>query len=736
MRIIRGLLFFFLAIDTAHAAGPAYSRIIPSLGSTSDTKITAVSTDAAGNVYLTGSTQSLSFPSTAGVVQPNWGGGSCNLGGSPFNPPPTFLCPDAFVVKLDAQGNMVFATYLGGGGYDQGTAIGTDAAGNIYVAGITTRFPTTAGSKYSGGATFIAKLNPTGTALLYTASIPGTGLLPFQAPFEANVPLSMVGIAMVVDAAGNAYFEASGTPGFPITSNALQQSGSLTVGKLDPTGSQLIYATYFGGTGLERVGGIAIDSAGDAYLDGSTSSIGFPVTKGVLQTTLPIDTSGAFVAKLNPSGSGLIYSTLLGGGSFASPSQIRVDSAGDAYVLGSAGGTFPVTPGSFKTTYSTGDAFLAKLNPDATSLIYATFLHTNGLPTTLFDIDAAGNAYFAGQASSDFPATPNALQPCHSGGGSDAVAGELTPVGKLIAATFFGGSSFENVFGMVLISDGSVFLAGVTNSPDFPVTQQGSTGAPGYFVVKLRIQDPGSPGTVCLSAGLQNGANFLEGPVAPGELVTLRGLRLGPDTGVGAQFDSSGKFTTILAGTRVFFDGIPAPLLYVQSQQINAQVPWELNGATSTQVHVESNGASTTPVTVSLAPSHPAFFFGDYVTHQGAILNADGSPNSINNPAARGSEVAIFGTGGGLTNPMGVTGASTLIGPLSFLTLSVSVTIDGKLDAPVLYSGAAPGLSSGIFQINFRLPDTVAAGSLNHTVEVKIGNATSDPQGVVSIAVQ
>jgi uncharacterized protein (TIGR03437 family) len=365
---------------------------------------------------------------------------------------------------------------------------------------------------------------------------------------------------------------------------------------------------------------------------------------------------------LNAAGNHLTYSTYLGGSSFASAAQLRVDANGDAYILGSANSSFPVTSGAFKTTYSTGDAFLAKLNPDATALLFSTFLHTNGLPSALFDIDAAGNVYFAGQAGSDFPASPNALQPCHAGGGSDAVVGQLTPGGKLVAATFLGGSSYENVFGMALISDGSVFLAGFSNSTDFPVTQRNSFGPPGYFAVKLRIQDPNNPGQACLSAGVQNGANFLEGPPVPGELVTLRGLRLGPEIGVGAQLDSDGHFTTSLAGTRVFFDGIAAPLLYAQSQQINVQVPWELSGAATTRVHVESNGASTEIITVPLAPSRPAFFYGDYVTHQGAILNANGTLNSVSNPAVRGSAVAIFGTGGGPTNPASVTGASTPIG--------------------------------------------------------------------------
>jgi uncharacterized protein (TIGR03437 family) len=140
-------------------------------------------------------------------------------------------------------------------------------------------------------------------------------------------------------------------------------------------------------------------------------------------------------------------------------------------------------------------------------------------------------------------------------------------------------------------------------------------------------------------------------------------------------------------------------------------------------------------ITVPIVPAAPAFFLGDYISHQGAILNQDGTLNSITNPAQRGSVVAIFGTGGGPTNPPGVTGASTPIGPFLLLTLPVSVTMDGKFDAEILYSGAAPTLISGAFQINFRIPDAVTPNSV-HTVEIKIGEVVSDPRAPVFIAVQ
>ena len=274
------LLAFILCLSCAAQDGLIYSRIFPSLGSVHDTAITAMATDAAGNIYLTGWTEEPSLPVTPGVVQPKFTGGGCTNG--PNTTP--FTCPAGFVVKLDANSNIVFATYLGGS-YSEATSIGLDAAGNIYVAGITTGFPTLPGSKYTGGATFIVKLNPTGAALLYTASIPGTGPLPFVTPNGPNTPPGGAVMQMVVDSAGNAYFTASGSTGFPVTANPIATKGGIVVGKLDPTGQNLIYATYLGGSREDspridryRFGGRRLSHRLDQFA-------GLPGYSGVLQPT-------------------------------------------------------------------------------------------------------------------------------------------------------------------------------------------------------------------------------------------------------------------------------------------------------------------------------------------------------------------------------------------------------------------------------------------------------------------
>jgi hypothetical protein len=475
-------------------AGLVYSTILSPLGG-SDASVTAMAVDAAGNVYLTGVTSDAAFPSTPGVIQPQFGGGVCTygiLGPGPLVPQQYFTCTDAFVMKLDSSGSVVFATFLGGSGEDRATSISVDGAGNIYVAGISgsANFPRVPGSAFEGpGPAFVVKLDASGTTLLYSAFLPGTGDLPFLAPFQSNVPSPSLKIVMATDAEGNAWFAANASSGFPVTSGALASSGPMVVGKLDPSGSRITYGTYFGGTGFNSVGGIVLDGAGAVYLTGKTCSSDFPVTPGASQAALPDHDCAGFVSKFDPYGSGLIYSTYIGGGSYAYPSQIHVDAAGNAYVLGVAQGSqFPVTDGAFQSTWVPGSAFLMKLSADGTAVVYATNLYFPGAPAMALDVDPEGNAYVAGQTTAVFPASADAFQASYAGGGDDVFIARFAPDGSLSAGTYLGGTSYESAFAIAAVSDGSVVVCGTTNSVDFPAT---AGRGPGYFVSRLSIA--GSP---------------------------------------------------------------------------------------------------------------------------------------------------------------------------------------------------------------------------------------------------
>jgi Beta-propeller repeat/Abnormal spindle-like microcephaly-assoc'd, ASPM-SPD-2-Hydin len=256
---------------------------------------------------------------------------------------------------------------------------------------------------------------------------------------------------------------------------------------IDPV---LTYATYLGGTGGDVAYGIAVDGAGDAYVVGATGSTNFPVASGA-QTTSG-GNSDAFVAKLNPAGTGLIYSTYLGGAGPESATSIKVDASGSAYVAGNTSSTaFPTTAGAFETTYAgSGDGFVAKLSPDGSALAYSSYLGGSGADLVQgITVDADGNAYLTGSTqSSDFPSV-NPLQ-IGNGGVSDAFVTKVSPDGKsLVFSTYLGGSSADSGQAIALDGSGNVNLTGYTYSSDFPTQnafQSSNAGGVDAFLAAIK----------------------------------------------------------------------------------------------------------------------------------------------------------------------------------------------------------------------------------------------------------
>jgi hypothetical protein len=266
-------------------------------------------------------------------------------------------------------------------------------------------FPTTPGAfqtdfTANGVSGFVTKLNPTGSALVYSTYL------------GANVN------AIALDIDGNAYLSSEHvppTPGAFQTTPGDRASADAGVTKLNADGSALVYSTFLGGSGEERGFGIAVDAARNAYLTGRTGSPDFPTTPGAFQATLTSPFFGdAFVAKINPDGSALVYSTYLGGGSNDVGSAIAVDTSGNAYVTGQTfSSNFPTSPGAFQTTSSGGsDAYMTILNSTGTALVYSTYLGgSNEDVGNGIAVDPAGNAYVTGQTrSSNFPTTAGAVQ--------------------------------------------------------------------------------------------------------------------------------------------------------------------------------------------------------------------------------------------------------------------------------------------------------------------------------------
>ena len=226
-------------------------------------------------------------------------------------------------------------------------------------------------------------------------------------------------------------------------------------------------------------------------------------------------------------------------------------------------------------------------------------------------------------------------------------------------------------------------------------------------------------------AGVVNGASWQSGAVAPGEIVSLTGAGLGPSTLVGFRV-SEGQLVSALAETQVLFDGIPAPLIYVQERQASAIVPYAVAGTRETRVEVQYRGARSTAVRLSVAASAPGIFTADSTGRgPGAILNQDYTLNSAANPAEKGSVVQIYATGEGETDPQVADGrlASAEVLPRPKLPVSVKI---GGLDAEVQYAGAAPGLVVGLLQVNVRVPVNAPSGNAVPVV-LTVGSASSQP---------
>jgi hypothetical protein len=370
------------------------------LGGTGGEEARGIVVDAAKNAYVIGQTTSADFPTTAGAFQTASAG-----------------LTDAFVTKLDPTGSMVYSTYLGGAGDEEARGIAVDAAGSAYVAGDTpsANFPTTAGAFQGilGGLTdvFVTKLDPAGSALVYSTYLGGAGTENDR------------GIA--VDAAGSAFLVGDTTSAnLPTTAGAFQTTlagqTDAFVTKLDPAGSALAYSTYLGGTRADQAFSIALDALPNpnAYVAGRTSSTNLPTTAGAFQTT-PAGQTDAFVAKLDPAGSTLVYSTYLGGSRDDVARGVSVDAAGSAFVVGqTASANFPIAAGALQPTLAgVQDAFVTKLNAAGSALVYSTYLGGTGAENGRgIAVDAGGSAVVTGKTTStDFPTTAGAFDPTFNG---------------------------------------------------------------------------------------------------------------------------------------------------------------------------------------------------------------------------------------------------------------------------------------------------------------------------------
>jgi len=294
------------------------------------------------------------------------------------------------------------------------------------------------------------------------------------------------GRSIAVDSGGNAYVTGrTFSFNFPTTLDAYDTTyanwADVFVTKLNAAGSAMVYSTYLGGDSDDYGYGIAVDSSGNAYVTGLTSSSNFPVTPGAFQATIGGSfQSDAFVTKLNGDGTALSYSTYMGGSNYDQANGIAIDSSGNAYVAGSTSSTnFPTTLGAFQTASGGGgDAFVTKLNDTGAAQVYSTYLGGSLWDQAMaIKVDSLGNAYATGTTlSTNFDITAGAYQTTYGGGQNfsdlgDAFATKLNATGTaLVYSTYIGGSGDDGGFGLDLAASGEVFLTGSTISINFPTT--------------------------------------------------------------------------------------------------------------------------------------------------------------------------------------------------------------------------------------------------------------------------
>ncbi len=452
------------------------------IGGSNVDQLRDIDTDRQGNIYITGGTESSDFPVTAGAYDTTHNGWY-----------------DVFVAKFDSSGTLIWATFVGGPNYDRAYGVKVDTLGYVYAAGRAgPGFPVTPGAfqtqfrGYYNGIYgdlngFVVKLLPDGSDLVW-ASYFGVSTLIRDFDIDLN---------------GDIYVTSGYEPGQSPDSlppawvaGGFQQSpqGGTdgVVAKIQSDGSQVLWATYLGGSGDESAAAcIRIDSSNSPYILQFLNSTDAPFSPGAYDTTY----NGGwdfFVAKLTPDGSNLLFGTYLGGSQneFVSTHNIAVDMSGNAYVLApTSSPDYPTTPGVFQETSGGGpsDVAVSKISADGTQLLLSTFVSGNDRENgDGMAIDSIGDVYFSGDSwSPDFPVTPDAYQ-SYNAGGQDGILVKLSQdFTQLLYSTYMGGSADDASRSSTLDVRGNFYYAGWTRSSDFPLKNPWQDSLAGDWDVAL-----------------------------------------------------------------------------------------------------------------------------------------------------------------------------------------------------------------------------------------------------------
>ena len=606
---------------------------------------------------------------------------------------------NVFITKWSPDGSrMLYSTYLGGSYHDTPTGIAVDSQGNAFVTGYTFSldFPVTTGAQQANNRgtanSFLAKISPNGDKLLYSTFLGGSG--------------SDAARALALDPAGNVYLTGyTGSSDFPITPNAVQSTlhsdcklnpgvcGNAFITKLDGNTGTLLYSTYLGGITGDQGLGIAVDKSG------ATTVVGITAFPEITESAYPpvVIRTVAFLTQLNPQGqitrTKFIESSL--GPSTAE--AVALDSAGDIYVTGSTQRLGLEAAASFGNAYDgpfavgfvyrpTGTAYVAKFSATTGESRYIHNLGGVLASGESIAVDAANRTWIAG-ISYDF--------------------GSLSPMPLVHPFQAYYGFTFV---AQVSADGGTTLFASATDLAHSLSLSNDAAFLAGYGAQLVRIAlEKQHPVTVEAPTRLFQTSNSIyhEG-ITPGEFLVLSGKNLGPLTPSVAQPNSSGFFPTMLAGTTVTFDGLPAQLLSVAQDRVVCLVPFALKPLQST-VDMQLTSSLGPANSIRVGRSLSAF---SLVT----AVNADGTPNSETAPAAAGSIVTVYGTGFGETDPPTAEGIASSASPRVPLFGNVPYAQIGNNEAEITYIGTAPGQLTAVTQVNVRIPADAQNGTNTLTV--------------------
>ena len=409
-----------------------------------------ISEDNEGNIYLTGSSESSTLPTSPGVVDNTYNGAI-----------------DSIIAKIDQNGQMVFVTYLGGSADEWGYGIDVDSFGNIHVVGETfsTDFPTIDNvfdETHNGNRDiFVAKVDPSGSNLIYSTFLGTSG--------------EDYGRSIVVNQNGQAIISGAAHGGFPTTAGAYDRTNNgandVIVTKLNSNGTDLIFSTFIGGASSDFGRAITINDKNDVFVTGYTKSNNFPTSSAAFDKMYHGEFD-IFVSKLNSSGNVLEFSTYIGGSLDDDGHTIVVDDNDNVFVGGyTDSSNFPVTNGSFDSTFGgVRDGFIVKLNQNGSETEFATFLGgvENDFVGSLV-LNSNGDLFATGDTSSpNFPTTQDSFDSSFAGNG-DAYIAKLNNSGStLLYSTFIGASGDEIAWGISGPINNTVAVIGRTSSTDFP----------------------------------------------------------------------------------------------------------------------------------------------------------------------------------------------------------------------------------------------------------------------------